>query len=43
MTQELINTIKVHGWTKSELVEIMEFCAESIENVDFITDEVKNG
>lgn len=43
MTQELINTIKVHAWKKSELVEIMEFCAESIENVDCITDEVKNG
>lgn len=39
MTRELINTIKAHGWTKSELVEIMEFCAESIEKGDCIIDE----
>ena len=42
MTQELINTIKVHAWKKSELEEIMEFCARTIIDEDYIN-EVKNG
>ena len=36
MTQELINTIKVHTWTKSELDEIMEFCIDTIISEDYI-------
>ena len=43
MTQELINTIKVHAWNKNELKEIIEFCIESIINEDHINDEVKDG
>ena len=43
MTQELINTIKVHSWTKLELKEIVEFCIESIIDEDYINYEVKNG
>ena len=38
MTQELINTIKVHAWTKSELDEIMEFCIDTIISEDYIKD-----
>lgn len=36
----LINVIKEHAWKKSELVEIMNFCAMSIEDEDYINDEV---
>ena len=36
MTRELINTIKVHAWKKSELKEIIEFCIESIIGEDYI-------
>lgn len=43
MTQELINIIKAHAWKKSELMEIMDFCAISVVNEDYINDEVKNG
>ena len=40
MTKELINTIKVHAWTKSELEEIMDFCTHAIIDEDYIADEV---
>lgn len=43
MTKELINTIKVHAWKKSELKEIIEFCISSIIEDDYINVEVKNG
>ena len=43
MTQELINTIKVHAWKKSELKEIIEFCIESIIDDDCINDVIENG
>ena len=39
MTQELINKIKDHAWTKPELEEIMDFCAHTLINEDFITEE----
>lgn len=39
MTQELINVIKVHAWTKSELEEIMDFCAHAIIDEDYIDEE----
>ena len=36
MTRELIDKIKTHAWTKTELDEIMEFCIETTINEDFI-------
>lgn len=41
MTKELINTIKVHAWTKSELEEIIDFCSTAIDDDDFIKDDSK--
>lgn len=41
MTQELMNTIKVHAWTKGELIEIMDFCALAVVNEEYISDEVE--
>ena len=42
MTQELINTIKVHAWTKSELKELLTFCIAAMIDNYFIDDDIVN-
>lgn len=39
MAQELINKIKEHPWTKPQLEEIMDFCAYTLINEDYITEK----
>lgn len=39
MTQEFINKIKGHAWTKHELEEIMDFCAYTLIDEDYITEK----
>jgi len=40
MTQELINVIKLHDWKKYELIDILNFCSDSLVNGKYIPDDI---